>query len=159
MASLSSSTHCTETTQAQKRITCPICHTFAARNLKGIVRHIGSIHAFEPGFSVVCGLGSCPRTYRNYHGYRKHLYQKHPHFMQVTTKSSTAPSPTDASMEDDEEEYDLISRTEQPQPCRTISATALFLLKASAVGKMPKSNVNFLAQDIPTLIAPKLQSL
>ena len=32
---------------------CPLCGSFAAPNVKGVVRHIGLVHAHEAGFRLV----------------------------------------------------------------------------------------------------------
>ncbi len=56
---------------------CPLCNSFAAPTLKGVVRHVGSVHAHEAGFSVCCGVLRRPRVYRKFHSYRKHLYVHH----------------------------------------------------------------------------------
>ena len=56
---------------------CPLCSTFAAKDLKGVLRHMGTIHAHEAGFYVRCQVKDCPYTYTNYHSYKKHLYKKH----------------------------------------------------------------------------------
>lgn len=56
---------------------CPLCNSFAAKSFKGVLRHMGTVHAHDPAFFVRCAAGNCHRTYRNYHSYRIHLYKKH----------------------------------------------------------------------------------
>ena len=53
---------------------CPLSNWFAAPTLKGVVRHVGKLHAHEAGFRVCCGVSGCPRTYTKFHSYRKHMY-------------------------------------------------------------------------------------
>ena len=60
-----------------ERFTCSICYHFTASNMVAVLRHIGSIHAHQAGFKVVCGINGCPRSYINYGSFRKHLYRKH----------------------------------------------------------------------------------
>ena len=67
---------------------CPLCHFFAARALKGVLRHIGAVHAHEANFQVICGVQGCPRSYSNYHSYKKHMYQKHREVLEVVNGSS-----------------------------------------------------------------------
>ena len=57
---------------------CSLCDHFSATSTGGILRHIGAIHAYEPNFHLVCGIDGCPRTYKNYHSFRKHLQRTHP---------------------------------------------------------------------------------
>ena len=59
---------------------CPLCRSFASNTFGGVLRHIGEVHSFTPGFRVECGLGpdrNCPATYTNYHSFRSHIYKKH----------------------------------------------------------------------------------
>ena len=55
-----------------------MCYNFTAANMSAILRHfIGTVHSHQAGFRVVCGIRDCPRTYDNYHSFRKHLCRKH----------------------------------------------------------------------------------
>lgn len=62
---------------------CPLCLFFASRSLKGVVRHIGVVHSHDASFHIVCGLNGCPRSYRNFHSYKKHMFQRHRDVMEV----------------------------------------------------------------------------
>ena len=63
---------------------CPLCDSFAATNVKGVVRHIGLVHSHEPGFRITCGVGGCMRTYTKFNSYKKHMYVKHGELLRVT---------------------------------------------------------------------------
>lgn len=41
---------------------CTICDQFAGRSFTSVLRHIGSIHRFDPGLSIRCGIKACPET-------------------------------------------------------------------------------------------------
>lgn len=56
---------------------CRLCNWFVAPTLKGVVCHVGKLHAHEAGFRVCCGVSGCPRTYTKFHLYRKHMYVHH----------------------------------------------------------------------------------
>ena len=71
---------------------CRICYRFASFSLKGVLRHIGTVHSHETNFHVVCGILGCPRTYRNYFSYKKHMYRKH------RTELSRFQQPEDSSI-------------------------------------------------------------
>lgn len=57
--------------------TCSLCNEFTATSMRSVLRHIGLIHSHEPNFSLTCGIHGCPRTYRNYDSFRKHLARHH----------------------------------------------------------------------------------
>lgn len=57
----------------EERYACSLCHTFSAKSMSTVLRHIGSVHAHEPNFHIVCGVNGCSRAYYNYHSFRKHL--------------------------------------------------------------------------------------
>ena len=70
---------------------CPLCSYFAAPTMDGVVRHIGAVHAHQADFSICCGIGGCPRTYKKFHSYRQHMLRHH--------KETSAPRPsTDLSL-------------------------------------------------------------
>ena len=68
-------------------VVCWICYDFAARSLKGVIRHMGSVHSHASNFSIVCGINSCPRTYTKFSlcprtytkfsSFKRHLYCNH----------------------------------------------------------------------------------
>ena len=41
------------------------------------MRHIGCVHAFDPGCCIICGVDGCQATYSNFASYKTHLYRKH----------------------------------------------------------------------------------
>ena len=63
---------------------CPLCETFAAPNLKGVVRHVGLVHSHEPGFRLTGGVEGCTRSYTKFNSYKKHMYVKYAELMRVT---------------------------------------------------------------------------
>ena len=42
---------------------CPLCRSFAATTYKGVLHHLGTVHAHEARFHVQCDFLGCPRTY------------------------------------------------------------------------------------------------
>ena len=140
---------------------CPLCHHFAARTLKGIVRHVGAVHSFEANFHIKCGLEGCPRTYTNYHGYRKHLYTKHRDLVgvQPNPHHQSADPQLDAESETDFNELSQSSE-EVPRTQRDeVRQSALFLLKNTAVNKVSKSSLNDLIGDVSIFLSEQVQSL
>lgn len=129
---------------------CPLCDSFAAPNLKGVVRHIGLIHSHEAGFRVTCGIGGCTRTYRKFHSYKKHIYVKHRDVLRVRERErsplvgdiDTMRSPSPLSEGGSQESY-----ANQQQ-----RSTALFILKAREIHKIPQSSLDYLLGDISTFM-------
>ena len=105
---------------------CPLCHSFAARSLKGVLRHIGAVHAHEAnlwctGLPVLTAIT------------RKHMYLKHRDVLEV----GSAPTVTEVqSLEStDTADFDISSVDTTMQPTTTCyddkRHSALFLLKAT----------------------------
>ena len=59
------------------RFSCSICNSFGAQDYASVIRHIGSVHAWEPRFRITCGIEGCVRTYTSYRCYREHIIHKH----------------------------------------------------------------------------------
>lgn len=129
---------------------CPLCDSFAAPNLKGVVRHIGVVHAHEAGFRVTCGVDGCTKTYRKFVSYKKHMYVKHRDAQSAGSSerdvlvqdSETVSSCTPMSEEDDQESYMTQLRR----------STALFILKAREIHKIPQTSLDYLLGDISTFM-------
>ena len=77
------------------RFNCSICPSFASLNCGLKVRHIGSVHAWEPHFRVTCGIDGCIQTYTSYRRYREHIVNKHSELLSnesVGTQDTHEPS-------------------------------------------------------------------
>ena len=59
------------------RFSCSICNSFASLDYASVIRHIGSVHAWEPQFRITYGIEGCIRTYTSYRRYREHIINKH----------------------------------------------------------------------------------
>ena len=131
---------------------CPLCESFAAPSMKGVVRHIGLVYSHEYGFRVTCGVGGCTRSYTKFSSYKKHMYVKHRDTLCVSTREC-CPGLTASSLvlsafqEDDVEEEE-----QQPYIAERDRSTALFILKACEIHKIPQSSMNHLLSDISTYI-------
>ena len=69
-----------------ERWRCPLCDLFAATTLKGVIRHLGAVHSHE---SITCGLEGCPRSYANFHSYKKHMYKNHRDILEVDDEAAS----------------------------------------------------------------------
>ena len=54
-----------------------LCTSFCGQKFKGVVRHIGSVHAHHLNFCIWCGIDGCHRTYKKLISYKMHIYEKH----------------------------------------------------------------------------------
>ena len=126
---------------------CPLCTLFAAKNLKGVVRHVGSIHAHDSNFGICCGLDGCHRTYKRFVSYKKHIYEKH------LKKSHTSGVGVLQDMEvsnDGQDGFDdNISSTTVGSNQTKISA--LFLLKLENEYKVASTALDCIIEDVTTL--------
>lgn len=141
---------------------CPLCHCFAAPGPKGILRHMGTIHAHDSNFHVICGLQGCPRSYSNYHSYKKNLYKKHRDILELepslSPEDNSNPSLEDVGIDCDDSDLDNPPSLEtRAKDDKKISA--LFLLKATAVSKISKCALGDLISDTSLLLSDKLQTL
>lgn len=108
---------------------CPLCEFFAYRTLKGVVRHIGAVHSYEASFHITCGVSGCPRTYRSFFSYKKHMFLKHRDIMEVNEASETACElALGASESDESASQDDISEP----PCFLVSACSCFVWQVAS---------------------------
>lgn len=139
---------------------CPLCQFFAAPGPKGVLRHIGSVHAHECNFHITCGVQGCPRSYSNYHSYKKHWYKKHRDVLELDDddeREPPQPIATDSYQfsDSDTDTAPQYLQTEQDERRRN----ALFLMKATTVCKVSKCSLDQLIGDITLFLDEKVQSL
>ena len=142
---------------------CPLCDWHTAPTLKGIVRHIGSYHAHEANFNVYCGISDCPRSYRKFHSYRKHLYVCHRELMDITPSGSMHNGDTE------ENEYNDDGFPSSPTTSTNDSSShptafsqrdmALFIMKCKEIHKISQSSLQGLICDITTILQLTTQHL
>ena len=64
---------------------CKICNNFASHSYFKVLCHIGLVHSFDPGFTVTCGVDGCPKTFKKYNSFRKHILR---HYKEVLLRST-----------------------------------------------------------------------
>ena len=139
--------HCKKACVMSMVSKCPLCSWFAAKTL---MRHMGTVHAPDPTFFIRCGVGDCPRTYRNYHSYKKHLYKKHREMLDgpwSPTDDDTALLPN--TSEDvmpplcpSETELSECTLPRFPTIKDRKKEAALFVLKSKHIHKVSQSSLN-----------------
>ena len=144
------------------RVSCWICHKFAAANLLAVLRHMGAVHSYDSSFHTVCGIEGCPRTYRNFFSFRKHVYRHHRRSLRnLRTSPSQRASSTDGdsgaheeveSEFGDDEQLSLSIPEEKKQ-------SALFIMKSKVVHKIAQSALEGLLDDISSMFSRKVEQL
>ncbi len=151
---------------SRKVWSCPLCEWFGGVSMKRVMRHIGALHAHEAGFHICCGIAGCPRTYKNFASFQKHLYRIHRDVLEIdaddreidahdqeTTIPVDATDDVDASesMEDHSSGTNVFNNSSNSFPL-TLKQVGLFLLKAKEVYKVPESHLGSLLDDISVMI-------
>lgn len=151
----------------QDSFLCKICNNFASHTYSKVLRHIGLVHSFDPGFSVTCGVDGCPRTFTKYNSFRKHILRHHRFLLQKSRDvhqdnhvlvNECSDNNLQSSRDDvihtsnDVSNYDE-SSTEVSQAARS----ALFILKAKECLKISQVALNTMLDDIDILLQSKLQ--
>ena len=122
--------------------------------MNAVLRHIGAIHAHEPGFHVVCGIKGCPRTYTNYYSYRKHLRRKHHSDLDLPSNSMMIIDelPQDSGTLSDANTYET-GGEELPFDNKSLKRSAvLFTLKSKEVRNISQLAMNDLIDDFSMIV-------
>lgn len=134
---------------------CQLCDHFASRRLASVLSHIGAVHSHQSGFSVLCGIDSCPRTYRNYHSFRHHIKQKHPsacNDCDSHTESNVTDMQTIGGENGPEDLFGESFGDPLNQSTSKKRTTALFLLKLKEKYQLSQATVNEIVQDIDAMV-------
>ena len=124
---------------------CPLCSWFTAKSFKVIVRHVGAVHAHDPAFYISCAASGCPRTYRNYHSYKKHLYKKHRFMLdepsqidsgRTTLNPMTSAIEVSPAMSSEDEDVALSAVLSSSSDEDRKKEAALFVLKSKHIHKV-----------------------
>lgn len=124
---------------------------------------MGLIHAHEHGFYITCGVQGCPRSYSNYHSYKKHMYKKHRDVLELDICSDENLHQPLQPMETDGFELDDGHIDIAPQSIHSHNdekrSSALFLMKAATMCKLSKSALDQLIDDFSLFLNEKVQFL
>lgn len=137
---------------------CPLCRSFAATTYKGVLRHLGTVHAHEARFHVQCDFPGCPRTYTNYHSYKTHLYRKHREFLLGHTPPNTESDDSIIEVDtgaDNSGDSCSVQQVTLPAISRTNVSkreAALFTLKAKHVHKISQMSLDGVLCDFTTML-------
>ena len=131
---------------------CSLCYRFTATDMSAVLRHIGVTHAHQANFRVVCGIQGCPRTYTNYHSFRKHLRRKHMETLELEPSVVYDDPPIEL---DSGEEMILEQRS---RPVWTRRNAALFVLKNKEVHQVTQISLDDILHDVSSLVHESIDS-
>lgn len=125
-----------------------------------VVRHIGSVHSWEPRFTVTCGIEGCMRKYTSYRCFREHIFKKHsddiPMFLDDSNTMEEASNVYDHNNEATTTDFAVdVPVSERPK----LYNKAMFLLKLKQERRLSQMAIDGLISDITTLLEEELSSL
>ena len=156
---------------------CSLCGDFGSRYFVKVLRHIGAVHSYEPHFQVQCGIDSCPKTYKKYTSWRKHILRQHKHIFRDDVEprdEHCQPSFSEDCDRDNEEEFDRptctslqlaaisgnrLSVENSLENSFGRQKAALFLLKAKECLKVSQSALESLIGDVSSISSAQVQIL
>lgn len=134
---------------------CTYCNSFSAFSMLGVLRHVGRVHSNDPGFHIVCGINECPRTFKKYYSFRKHVRRCHKDAL--TQTNITIQSEVD---EDPEEEGINESNESALEPAeKRIRSSALFLLKAKEIDRINQNSLESIIGGVTTIVEETLDEV
>ena len=68
---------------------CPLCPGFIVRTYKLWLSHLRHVHSHDANFHVVCGVNSCPRSFRVFSTLYSHVYTSHRHMLDSRDRMPT----------------------------------------------------------------------
>ena len=137
------------------RSVCWICYRAAAPTLKGILRHMASVHAHDPRFHVVCGVEGCSRTYCNFYSFKRHMYRKHRGNLDLPGPVAVENSEDNELLVNhfgsDDNHNDCAGADPELSEFQHKKEIALFLLKAKEVRKLSQTALDGIIFDFTEL--------
>ncbi len=67
---------------------CSVCTNFSAPTIALLVRHLSLEHGNESNLNILCGLESCPRTFRKISSFKSHITRDHKNLSQTAQTKS-----------------------------------------------------------------------
>ena len=77
---------------------CPFCGS-PSQTLKLYVGHLRVIHAKDPNFNIMCGVGGCREVFRAFSAFNSHIYRHHRTEVGVDQVGMDSPSVSDSLLE------------------------------------------------------------
>lgn len=68
---------------------CALCMVVLTLTLRAMLIHIRMTHGTSPNFDLICGIEGCPRQYRIFDSFYKHVKRTHGHLYEETIHKHT----------------------------------------------------------------------
>lgn len=140
-----------------------LCCKVASPNLKGILRHMATVHAHDTNFHISCGVSGCSRTYTNFYLFKKHLYRHHRDSLEVSDPFTIASGDPGSGVVADESIWNF---DDLPPERNTVSTQlerkkqiALFLLKAKEIRKVSLVALDGIEEDFTLILQETVRTL
>ena len=75
-------------------------------NMSDYLKHIQLFHAHRPDFKITCRVNGCPRTFKNFDTFRKHILDWHSSDQNPTNNESEDSQPSLPDQNDDLTNYE-----------------------------------------------------
>ena len=121
------------------------------------MRHVGSVHSFEPDFKITCGIGGCARQYRNFRSFKKHIHRRHAFVLDESRVDDQHDS--DIHCEEEEITRPFSTDNEQLYSSDLKRSAALFLLKSKEMGRVSQVALNSIVSDVAQLFQARVTKL
>ena len=141
---------------------CSLCSSFASTTYKGVLRHLGTVHAHDAGFHVMCASPDCPQTYNNFHSYKMHLYRKHREILLDSVQHADGEDDDDPAGDTSRDvgSPHLSNNAIAPAVINTRKReAALFTLKAKHIHKISQRSLNGVLCDFTTMLQSTVDHL
>lgn len=115
-----------------------------------------SVHSFEPGFQITCGIDECPRTYTNFQSFRSIIIRRRYY---INLDESEPSGRDNASYEHDEPEDSNPPLSVSGEKNDLKRSAALFLLKTKEVSRISRSALDAIIGDVSQLFEAHLSNL
>ena len=150
-------------------IICWICYDFSGTSLRRVLRHIHSVHSHDANFRVVCGINGCPRRYKKFPSFKKHIYRHHkaeihkPNINILLDSTVHTHEEEDIQLEDFALNQVLVNNegddVNKQDPVIQKKVAALFLLKLKEIHKVSQTALLGIVDDINELVQHRIQSI
>lgn len=127
---------------------CTICNLFGGNNFAAVLRHIGTIHRYDPGLVIRCGIDRCPQTYSKFESYRSHIYRKHKYLLHSTSSHGSGHDSTTASVTSLDDSDPLTCEMDITSPTCVKHLGAKFILKTREEYRISQSTLTKIIGDV-----------
>ena len=154
-------------------LVCPLCPqertAHLGFSLREYLQHINLFHAHQSGFQVICGIGSCARTFCKFRTFENHISSYHRGELHSTNQVSETSSPIFSVNGDESSEassrsessgsLELRHAKEIPQSVILQRSSAMFLLHMKEGHKLTQAALLGILEGVTSFCQQRLSSI